>query len=76
MNAYLTAKATPAALQTQAQRDLLDPTKNPKISYTFDNWKGYPAARDALFASAARIKATGKKFVVLSGDSHNAGSTN
>ena len=72
VTAYLTAKGTPAALQTQVQRDLLDPAKNPKISYTFDNWEGYPGARDALFASAARLKAAGKKFVVLSGDSHNA----
>ena len=72
VNAYLTAKATPATQQTQVQKDLLDPAKNPKISYTFDNWEGYPAARDALFASAAKLQATGKKFVVLSGDSHNA----
>ena len=72
VTAYLTAKATPAGLQTQAQKDLLDPAKNPRISYTFDNWEGYPGARDALFASAATLKASGKKFVVLSGDSHNA----
>ncbi|GGC97630.1 alkaline phosphatase D family protein [Undibacterium terreum] len=69
---YLTAKATPAAVQTQAQKDLLDPAKNPRISYTFDNWEGYPNARDAVLASAAKNKAAGKKFLVLSGDSHNA----
>ena len=72
VTAYLTAKATPVALQTQTQKDLLDPNKNPRISYTFDDWEGYPAARDAVLNSAARLKAAGKKFVVLSGDSHNA----
>lgn len=72
VTAYLTAKATPAAAQTQAQKDLLDPAKNPKISYNFDNWEGYPNARDAVFNSAAKLKAAGKKFLVLSGDSHNA----
>ena len=72
VTAYLTAKATPVALQTQTQKDLLDPSKNPRISYTFDDWEGYPAARDAVLNSAARLKAAGKKFVVLSGDSHNA----
>ncbi len=72
VTAYLTAKATPAAAQTQAQKDLLDPLKNPKISYNFDNWEGYPANRDAVFASAAKLKSASKKFLVLSGDSHNA----
>ncbi|MCH8621188.1 alkaline phosphatase D family protein [Undibacterium sp. TS12] len=72
VTAYLTAKATPAAAQTQTQKDLLDPAKNPKISYNFDNWEGYPNARDAVFNSAAKLKAAGKKFLVLSGDSHNA----
>ncbi|MFZ6773784.1 alkaline phosphatase D family protein [Undibacterium sp. SXout7W] len=72
VTAYLTAKATPVASQTQAQKDLLDVTKNPKISYTFDNWEGYPNARDTVFASAAKLKTAGKKFLVLSGDSHNA----
>ena len=72
VTAYLTAKATPVVAQTPAQKDLLNPAKNPKISYTFDNWEGYPDARDAVFASAAKLKAAGKKFVVLSGDSHNS----
>jgi alkaline phosphatase D len=72
VTAYLTAKATAPALQTQAQKDLLDPSKNPKISFNFDNWEGYPNARDALLASAGKLKAAGKKFLVLSGDSHNA----
>ncbi len=72
VTAYLTAKATPVALQTQAQKDLLDLSKNPKISYNFDNWEGYPNARDTLFTSANKLKAANKKFLVLSGDSHNA----
>lgn len=72
VTAYLTAKATPVAAQTPAQKDLLDPNKNPKISYTFDNWEGYPNARDAVFAMAAKLKTASKKFLVLSGDSHNA----
>jgi alkaline phosphatase D len=72
VTAYLTAKGTPAALRTPAQNDLLDPAKNPKISYNFDSWEGYPDVREQLFASAARQKAAGKKFAVLSGDSHNA----
>ncbi|EGF30301.1 Alkaline phosphatase [Oxalobacteraceae bacterium IMCC9480] len=72
VTAYLTAKATPVALQTPTQKDLLNPAKNPKISYTFDNWEGYPDARDAVLASAAKLKTAGKKFAVLSGDSHNA----
>ncbi len=72
VTAYLTAKATPAAAQTQAQKDLLDPLKNPKVSYNFDNWEGYPNARDRVFSMAAKQKTAGKKFLVLSGDSHNA----
>jgi alkaline phosphatase D len=72
VTAYLTAKGTPAGLRTAAQNDLLDPAKNPKISYNFDSWEGYPDAREQLFASAAKLKNAGKKFVVLSGDSHNA----
>jgi alkaline phosphatase D len=72
VTAYLTAKGTPPALQTPAQKSLLDPVQNPKISYNFDSWEGYPDARDALLGSAARLKAAGKKFLVLSGDSHNA----
>jgi alkaline phosphatase D len=72
VGAYLTAKGTPSAQQTPVQKDLLDPAKNPKISYNFDSWEGYPDARNALLGSAARLKAAGKKFLVLSGDSHNA----
>lgn len=72
VTAYLTAKGTPAALRTAAQNDLLDPAKNPKIAYNFDSWDGYPDARDRLFAAVVKVKAAGKKFAVLSGDSHNA----
>ena len=72
VTAYLTAKGTPAQLRTAAQNDLLDPAKNPKISYNFDSWEGYTDQREQVLASAARQKAAGKKFAVLSGDSHNA----
>jgi alkaline phosphatase D len=34
-----------------------------------DSWDGYPIQRETLLQT---IKATGKKLVVLSGDSHNA----
>ncbi|MDB5908912.1 MAG: alkaline phosphatase [Massilia sp.] len=72
VTAYLTAKGTPPAQRTAAQNDLMNPAKNPKITYNYDSWEGYPNARDTLFASAAALKAAGKKFVVLSGDSDNA----
>ncbi len=72
VTAYLTAKGTPAAYLTQAQKDLLDPAKNPKIPYNLDAWDGYPAQREAVLNSASKLKAAGKKFVVLTGDSHNA----
>lgn len=72
VTAYLTAKGTPAQLRTSAQNDLLDPAKNPKISYNFDSWEGYTDQREQVLASAAKQKAAGKKFAVLSGDSHNA----
>ncbi|MDO5653509.1 MAG: alkaline phosphatase D family protein [Brachymonas sp.] len=69
---YLTAKAVaaqnPAAL-TQAQQDLLDTTKNPKLGYNLDAWDGYPVEREIVLASAAQLR---KKLVVLSGDTHNA----
>jgi alkaline phosphatase D len=72
VTAYLTAKATPSELRSQAQADLLDQSKNPLIAYNFDDWEGYPDARDTLLTSAAALQAAGKKFLVLSGDSHNA----
>ena len=72
VTAYLTAKATPVAARTQTQKDLLDLTKNPKIPYNFDAWDGYPTARETVLTAAAQLKSSGKKFVVLSGDTHNA----
>lgn len=69
LNDYLTAKATnavaPAAL-TPAQKSILSA---PRLPYNMDSWDGYPVQRETLLQS---IKATGKKLVVLSGDSHNA----
>ncbi len=69
---YLIAKATPPVSRDNDQIDLMDPAKNPKISFNFDNWEGYPDARDTLLNSAAALQGAGKKFLVLSGDSHNA----
>ena len=72
VTAFLAAKITPVALRTRAQADLLDGSKNPRVATNFDNWEGYPQARETLLTAAMRLKAVGKKFVVLSGDSHNA----
>lgn len=66
---YLIAKATPVALRTQAQQDLLDPAKNPELGYNLDAWDGYPVAREILLGTVAQL---GKKLVVLAGDTHNA----
>ncbi len=41
----------------------------PKIPLNMDSWDGYPINRETLLQT---VKATGKKLVVLSGDSHNA----
>jgi alkaline phosphatase D len=41
----------------------------PKIPINMDSWDGYPINRETLLQT---VKATNKKFVVLSGDSHNA----
>lgn len=69
LNEFLTAKAvnaaSPAALNT-TQQSLLS---QPRLPYNMDSWDGYPIQRETLLQS---IKATGKKLVVLSGDSHNA----
>jgi alkaline phosphatase D len=40
-----------------------------KIPINMDAWDGYPINRETLLQT---IRATGKKLVVLSGDSHNA----
>jgi alkaline phosphatase D len=72
---YLTARQVaaqnPAAL-TEAQRALLDTTRNPKLGYNLDAWDGYPAEREKVLASAAQL---GKRLIVLAGDTHNAWSS-
>jgi len=44
-------------------------TDQPRLPYNMDSWDGYPIQRETLLQT---VKATGKKLVVLSGDSHNA----
>ena len=69
---YLTAKGTAAqapTLLTQAQKNLLNPSLNPKLGYNLDAWDGYPVARETILGTAATL---GKRLVVLSGDTHNA----
>lgn len=66
---YLSAKATRAAAPeslTSTQTTLLAATK---IPYNLDSWDGYPANRESVLQM---VKASGKKLVALSGDSHNA----
>jgi alkaline phosphatase D len=41
----------------------------PKVPINMDSWDGYPIQRETLLQT---IRGTGKKFVTLSGDSHNA----
>ena len=41
----------------------------PRAPFKSDTWDGYPAAREAILASARRLD---KNLVVLAGDSHNA----
>ena len=72
---YLTARQVaaqnPAAL-TEAQRALLDTTRNPKLGYNLDAWDGYPAEREKVLATAAQLR---KRLIVLAGDTHNAWSS-
>jgi alkaline phosphatase D len=56
---YLTLKAT-----SPSNAALI-----PKLPYNMDAWDGYPINRETLLQT---IRQTGKKLVVLSGDSHNA----
>ena len=73
VTAYVTAKNTAAGDRTEEQRDLLDPTKNPKFGYNLDAWDGYPIERELLLTSAYnRLLSTDRKLVVLAGDTHNA----
>ncbi len=63
---FLAAQSTPQALRSDAQRALV---AQPRAPFKSDTWDGYPAAREAVFASARRLD---KNLVVLAGDSHNA----
>ena len=73
INAYLTAKATPAAARTPQQVALMDPRQNPKLGYNLDAWDGYLAARETVLGTALSL---GKKLVTLAGDTHNAWHSN
>ncbi len=66
IGAFLSAQSTPPALRSDAQRALV---AQPRAPFKSDTWDGYPAAREAVFASSRRLD---KNLVVLAGDSHNA----
>jgi len=59
VGAYLTRKAGNPA----------NTALEPKVPINMDSWDGYPINRETLLQT---IRQTGKKLVVLSGDSHNA----
>ncbi|MEN9417789.1 MAG: hypothetical protein RI988_1409 [Pseudomonadota bacterium] len=69
---YLGAKATRlaagAAALSPTQNALLDARTNPRIPYNLDAWDGYPSQREAILQA---VKASAKRLVALSGDSHN-----
>jgi alkaline phosphatase D len=69
VNAYLTAKATPAAQRTAEQVALMNPQLNPKLGYNLDAWDGYVVARETVLGTALAL---GKRLVTLAGDTHNA----
>ena len=67
---------TPSTVQTTVINYLTLKATNPsnaalipKLPYNMDAWDGYPINRETLLQT---IRQTGKKLVVLSGDSHNA----
>ncbi len=66
ISAFLLAQSTAPALRSEAQRALV---AQPRAPFKSDTWDGYPAAREAVFATARRLD---KNLVVLAGDSHNA----
>jgi len=66
ISAMLQAQSTPEAQRSDAQRALV---AQPRAPFKFDTWDGYPAAREAVLATARRLD---KNLVVLAGDSHNA----
>ena len=77
ISSFLTAKATRAAYGqgalTPTQVALLDKTSNPRLPYNLDSWDGYPIQRESILQT---VKAQSKKFITLSGDSHNGWFTN
>ena len=77
ISSFLTAKGTKAVYGqgalTAVQAALLDQTTNPRLPYNLDSWDGYPIQRETILQT---IKAQGKKFIALSGDSHNGWFTN
>jgi len=77
ISAFLTAKGTRAqageSALTDVQKALLSKTTNPRLPYNLDSWDGYPIQRETILQT---IKAQGKKFITLSGDSHNGWFTN
>ena len=77
ISSFLTAKGTRAAYGqgalTATQVALLDKASNPRLPYNLDSWDGYPIQRETILQT---IKAQGKKFITLSGDSHNGWFTN
>ena len=66
IGAFLSAQSTPEASRSDAQRALV---AQPRAPFKSDTWDGYPAAREAVFATARRLD---KNLVTLAGDSHNA----
>ena len=66
ISAMLQAQSTPEAQRSEAQRALVAQARAP---FKSDTWDGYPAAREAVLATARRLD---KNLVVLAGDSHNA----
>ncbi len=58
-----------AAFTTAVTTYLSGARTETKIPINMDSWDGYPIQRETLLQT---VKATGKKLVVLSGDSHNA----
>ena len=65
-NEWLAADATPRSRQRTA---LGVDASSVGLPYNYDQWDGYPAARDRLLRSALDADAN---LIVLSGDSHNA----
>jgi len=66
------AQAFQTAIGTYLNRKAGNPANTAadlKVPINMDSWDGYPVNRETLLQT---IRGTGKKLVVLSGDSHNA----